>query len=87
MEDQSIKYGNSTSIRANKFVNLGYKFSYWTIYNETRDKWLCYDANKNERYLNSSDCKYGYVHRNDGQKISQTALKGETLQFYAQWKK
>ena len=85
MSDQVITYGVSTPISKNKFQRSGYVFTYWTIYNETRNKWLCYDANKNERYLSEKDCKNGYVHRMDEQKIAQTAKKGESLWFYAQW--
>ena len=85
MVAQTIVYGESTSIKANAFKKTNYGFNYWTIYNETRKKWLCYNANKEERYLTSNECKNGYVHRANKQKISQTGLKGETLVFYAQW--
>ena len=90
MSIQKITYGVETAINKNKYIKLSGEsyFLYWNVYNKTQDKWLCYNEQSNEQYLTKDKCdtmSKGYVHLNDGQKVSTIANPGETIVLYAQW--
>lgn len=88
MNNSSIVYGQSQSLRKNTFKKENYYFMGWRIYNKSRDKWACYTnaSHTEQKYMNKTECsKYGFVLYKDGQKIAKTAQPGETLVFYAKW--
>ena len=86
MQDQKVTYGKSVKLNANKFMKTGYVFVGWRIYNNSRNKWACYDQKGSPGYKDESYCKkYGYVVYNDNVSVAKTANIGEVLTFYAQW--
>ena len=88
MSSTSVTYGKSTALRKNTFTNGNLKFTGWTVFNKSRQKWSCYTDSKHSSssYNDRSVCeKYGYVPYKDGQNIAKTVLPGETAVMYAQW--
>ena len=88
MDNQNIVYDNKTSLNANKFSKNDYYFIGWRVYNNTKNKWICY-LNSEKTKQNDADeslCKkYGYVIYNDKQSVARTANPGENITMYALW--
>ena len=88
MDNQNIVYDNKTKLNANKFSKSNYYFIGWRVYNNTKNKWICY-LNSEKTKQNDADeslCKkYGYVIYNDKQSVARTADPGESITMYALW--
>ena len=88
MDNQNIVYDNKTKLNANKFSKSNYYFIGWRVYNNTKNKWICY-LNSEKTKQNDADeslCKkYGYVIYNDKQSVARTADPGENITMYALW--
>ena len=93
MANQSIKYGISTALSANKFTREGYKFLGWvgkrTI--DGKEKRLgcktgntC--SNSQNQWLELKDITSYYIYK-DKASVSQTAPAGETAEMVALWGK
>ena len=88
VNDQNIIYGTKTKLNNNKFSRSNYYFIGWRVYNNTKNKWICYlDSSKSKQNdADESVCKkYGYVIYEDGQNVAKTANPGETITMYALW--
>ena len=61
MSDQTVQVGQDVNLAKNQFVNKGYQFLGWEVYNQNKKQYLCYrgSGQKSYEYQNESLCVYG----------------------------
>lgn len=86
MADQTVTYGVSTATRANAFKRSGYTFAGWTVYRASDKKWHCgSDGWRTDTEIAANGYKK-FVYANTAKIATTTAVNGDTVTFYAQWK-
>ncbi len=86
MADQTVTYGVSTATRSNAFKRSGYTFAGWTVYRASDKKWHCgSDGWRTDTEIAANGYKK-FVYANAAKIATTTAVNGDTVTFYAQWK-
>ena len=86
MSNQTITYGVSTATKANTFARTGYTFAGWTVRRESDQKWYCGDDGwRTDAEITANNYKR-FVFVNTAKISTTTAVNGDTVNFYAQWK-
>ena len=88
MTDQTVTYGTSTALKANKFTKTNRDFYAWNAYWSEKNRWYYESADGTDKgwykegYEPAGYKKYTY---SDGQSVAKTVYAGSHVYMYAVW--
>lgn len=90
MSNQTITYGTSTALSANKFKRAGYSFKGWYAYRNTMKTWIYENSAGTTGWYKKGSQPSGYSLKlyTDKTKVEKTGYGiSDTVTYYAQWTK
>ena len=89
MADTTVTYDVSTTIRKNTFTRTNYTFTGWTAYRKSDSKWYWKKSDGNYGWYKDGSQPSGatkYIYKDETNVSKTSAVNGDTVTFYAQWK-